>query len=611
MTASYERTPIRANIGQKDSVRVGSGEGSVKREDMAARGAEIDHRKQQAELLRAAGTVLLAGVHVIEHGYGRMALLPYIGGAGHWRCEFHPVGRARRVLFRYSSSAGFRYLASHAGGSTRRSISPAALAKAIMVSVPEDLKEQCQGDLPAEYARWLGMLRDVLTKGGVPAAFHEYTEDYTRWEVHGSHGVEHLTLPAPPGFVAPGQDRPLLEQPFWRPRLARWERLATGLSIEVLPAAIDQPEALDEIAQELARDLRYADPWQASELFTAALKAALVALQPTLPCIDAKDLVEALRDAGLGLHLIDEGHGFVTGMSLVSVDGELDAATFDAERLRRVDAALRELGVLPDPATRALVGQMMVGPVVAVLLIERQQGKNEAQKLAADVIKQAKVGAAEESVTTLVSGPAWHPRLDDEGLRVRIHLPSTPSPLDRWVDHESTATVVAGGEAPVELHGLPFKPWADAPATLDEWDDVAGQAEIDEPDFECSANLEAAAGVVIQERDGRVWVVSPTNGFGGYRNTFPKGRVGYDLSLQATAIKEAYEESGLQVEITGHLGDFSRTQTYTRYYMARRVGGTPADMGWESQAVRLAPLGALHLLLNGPADHQVLKALIT
>lgn len=204
----------------------------------------------------------------------------------------------------------------------------------------------------------------------------------------------------------------------------------------------------------------------------------------------------------------------------------------------------------------------------------------------------------------------WHPRPGDKGEKVGIYHPHKESDAASWSDPEATATVVAGGDAPAELHGIPFKSWADAPTTLEQWADVPGQNdEVPEPDFECPDKLEPAAGVVIEEEDGRVWLVSPTNAFGGYRNTFPKGRADDGLHLQAVAIKEAYEESGLQVEITGFVGDFPRSQTYTRIYRARRVGGTPKDMGWESQAVRLAPKGALHLLLNGPADQPVRKAL--
>ena len=206
---------------------------------------------------------------------------------------------------------------------------------------------------------------------------------------------------------------------------------------------------------------------------------------------------------------------------------------------------------------------------------------------------------------------AWHPKPNDKGGKVGLYHPHKPSDAAAWSDPMATATVPVGGEAPAELHGVPFAPWADAPTTLEQWDEVPGQMpDLQEPDFDCPHDREAAAGIVIQEPDGRVWLVSPSNAFGGYRNTFPKGRADDGLSLQATAIKEAFEESGLQVQITGFLGDFERTQTYTRYYTARRVGGTPVDMGWESQAVRLAPYVGLEGLLNGAADKPVREALV-
>ena len=118
---------------------------------------------------------------------------------------------------------------------------------------------------------------------------------------------------------------------------------------------------------------------------------------------------------------------------------------------------------------------------------------------------------------------------------------------------------------------------------------------------------EPAAGVVIEEPDGRVWLVNPTNGFAGYTATFPKGRADDGLTLQATAIKEAFEESGLQVRIIGLIGDVERSQTVTRYYRARRVGGTPAAMGWETQAVQLVPKADILAALNQAVDHVVAK----
>ena len=54
-----------------------------------------------------------------------------------------------------------------------------------------------------------------------------------------------------------------------------------------------------------------------------------------------------------------------------------------------------------------------------------------------------------------------------------------------------------------------------------------------------------------------------------------------------------------------------RTQTFTRYYLAKRMGGSPADMGWESQGVMLVPRELLDSLYLAPADRQVVLALAT
>lgn len=52
---------------------------------------------------------------------------------------------------------------------------------------------------------------------------------------------------------------------------------------------------------------------------------------------------------------------------------------------------------------------------------------------------------------------------------------------------------------------------------------------------------------------------------------------------------EAFEESGLQVELAGFLCDSVRSTSVTRYCTAKRVGGHPGDMSWETQAVHLVP----------------------
>ena len=207
-------------------------------------------------------------------------------------------------------------------------------------------------------------------------------------------------------------------------------------------------------------------------------------------------------------------------------------------------------------------------------------------------------------------GPAIHPRRDHHGHIVKLAHPDTPTPQAQWHQAAQIARWIPDGTVPPPLYGTGFSSWADHPRSAEDWQAAAcDKPGLDLQPLHVPAGKKAAAGAVIVEPDGRVWVVHPSNQFGGYQATFPKGRTDARLSLQATARKEAFEESGLRIEITGLLGDFQRTTTVTRLYLARRIGGTPADMGWESQAVSLVPLAALPSLLNGAADIPVIAAL--
>lgn len=202
-----------------------------------------------------------------------------------------------------------------------------------------------------------------------------------------------------------------------------------------------------------------------------------------------------------------------------------------------------------------------------------------------------------------------HPFPDDDGRPVVIREPSAPTPLSRWLDAQLHATVIPAGPLPATLNGIPFAPWHDAPGTTPGWSARVTDAALDEPPFLLPAGMAAAAGTVILEEDGRVWLVAPSNGFGGYAATFPKGRVDPGASLQCAGVREAYEESGLQVRIEAFLLDVRRTQTYTRFYVARRIGGSPACMGWESQAVHLVPVAQLRQAATHPNDAPVIAAL--
>jgi ADP-ribose pyrophosphatase YjhB (NUDIX family) len=198
-----------------------------------------------------------------------------------------------------------------------------------------------------------------------------------------------------------------------------------------------------------------------------------------------------------------------------------------------------------------------------------------------------------------------HPQAGDDGKPFMIYSPSKASAPESWSDPAAVAVCVPGGAMPAVLNGVAFVPWDDHPKTVEGWEYVDGQMlDLDEPDMVTNGKA-PAAGVIIEEPDGRIWLVNPSNGFAGYKTTFPKGHADDGISLQATAIKEAFEESGLQVEIIGLHGDVERGQTMTRYYRARRVGGTPAAMGWETQAVQLVPKSYVHAAVNRDVDRKV------
>ena len=203
-----------------------------------------------------------------------------------------------------------------------------------------------------------------------------------------------------------------------------------------------------------------------------------------------------------------------------------------------------------------------------------------------------------------------HPQLSEDGKKVAIHKPSTPSASSTWHNPKAVATFVPDGDSPMSINGIPIRRWRDHPHTVEGWEFVDGVNEsLREPPLILPPGKGASSGVIIEESDGRVWVIHPTNKFGGYSVSFPKGSAEPELSLQANAIKEAFEESGLQVEIVGHIGDFERTTSVARMYRARRVGGDPTASGWESQAVSLVPKEKLHEILNMWPDHLVAESI--
>jgi len=205
----------------------------------------------------------------------------------------------------------------------------------------------------------------------------------------------------------------------------------------------------------------------------------------------------------------------------------------------------------------------------------------------------------------------YHPRKNDKGQPVALNHPTKPTELSTWHQADQLATVTPDGPMPEQVNHLAIATWREAPTDSAGWERLAGAAKFDEPPMKTAAGLAPASGAVVLEPDGRVWVVSPSNGFGGYAHTFPKGKLDpkEGLSLRANALKEVFEESGLQVELTGFLCDSVRSTSVTRYYSAMRVGGNPAGMEWESQATHLVPMAQLAQFASNTNDAVVVQAL--
>jgi len=186
----------------------------------------------------------------------------------------------------------------------------------------------------------------------------------------------------------------------------------------------------------------------------------------------------------------------------------------------------------------------------------------------------------------------YHPKSTKENL-IKINNPHVNTSKESWHDANSMATITPEGDVLDHLHDIDFK---DQKINLKNYEDFAEPPIVNHP------IKKNAAGAIIIEPDNRVWILHPTNQFGGYEATFPKGKVEDGLDQRETAIKEVYEETGIHVKLIGYVGDAEKTTSITRYYLAKRIGGNPKNMGWESQGVSLVPIKDLDKVVTHPAD---------
>ncbi|AKJ28577.1 NUDIX hydrolase [Caldimonas brevitalea] len=284
-------------------------------------------------------------------------------------------------------------------------------------------------------------------------------------------------------------------------------------------------------------------------------------------------------------------------VTLLDGPNRQSAQAFRHLRRSEIEAGITQLKHVDDALVRQLC--MTQGP-----------GSKDERKSLADTLIARKNWLVAELDAGL---PHFHPKPDENGKLKVLHHPTRPSPSSHWKHANSTVTVTPGSKVPREHAGVPFKKWSHPPTSNPEWQALSDHmsAPFSEPKMKVASGRKPASGILIVEDDGRIWVTEPSNHFADTEHSLPKGKLEADLSLKANAMKEAYEETGLHVQITDMLGDYDRTTSTTRYYIGKRVGGSPSDMGWESQSMKLATLEDAQRLCNMGVDRRIIDDLRT
>ncbi len=130
----------------------------------------------------------------------------------------------------------------------------------------------------------------------------------------------------------------------------------------------------------------------------------------------------------------------------------------------------------------------------------------------------------------------------------------------------------------------------------------------------------SAGGLVYADRpDGR-WVVliSRRNTAGSLQWTLPKGGLEEGEDLEAAAVREVREETGLESEIAGKLGvvdywfvwkpEEVRYHKYVHYFLMAHRGGSTRDHDDEAEDVEWLPVGAALQRLTHPNERRLVRA---
>jgi 8-oxo-dGTP pyrophosphatase MutT (NUDIX family) len=134
--------------------------------------------------------------------------------------------------------------------------------------------------------------------------------------------------------------------------------------------------------------------------------------------------------------------------------------------------------------------------------------------------------------------------------------------------------------------------------------------------------MRAAGGVVCRPTDGgglEVLLVGGAPDNPDYWG-FPKGKQDAGEPIEATAVREVSEETGIQVELLALAGDTRYTFTRpdgvpqdktVRYFLARAVGGNMDERDHEREFVAWVPAQQAADRLTFPQDRAVLREALT
>ena len=202
-----------------------------------------------------------------------------------------------------------------------------------------------------------------------------------------------------------------------------------------------------------------------------------------------------------------------------------------------------------------------------------------------------------------------HPQPDDQGQPVFIRHPHKPSPPATWLDPTALATFIPEGGYPGILNGIRLAPWTEAPKNHAGWVRLAAGFDFPEPAFD----PKGLKGLGWCSGGGTRWArlargsQQRLRGLQGH--LFRRGR--------RTARSCAPRPSRKCSRRPASRWNWSPTSWMSggappRPATISRDASAAALRLWagESQAVHLAPLAALKVLLHHPNDQTILEALV-